>query len=75
MTTIQLHNGSEADTVASFNGGQSHFILDDHCYVLVNRTPVVQFEGGPPHLGDFYTPSHWIFPEALEVLKTLPPPT
>lgn len=42
--------------VAEFNNGFSHFVRDDHCYVLLNG-------GGP---------SSWLFDEALDVLKSLP---
>jgi len=42
--------------VAEFNKGYSHIAVDDHCYVLLN--------GGEP--------SHWLFKEALQVLRRLP---
>jgi len=56
--TIERENGSTyTDTaVASFNNGFSHFIVDDHCYVLVN--------------GNKW--AYHLHPEAVEVLKKLP---
>ena len=71
---IILENGSEAETVATFNNGSSHIIIDNGCYVIVNRTPVIQFEANRPIIGDFYRMSAWIFSEALEALKQLPSP-
>ena len=48
--------GYETTSVAEFNGGYSHLIEDDHCWLVVNG-------GGT---------SAWIFEEAVEVLKQLP---
>lgn len=66
--TIKLKNDDptppEYDAVAILNGGASAIIIDDHCYLVVNRIPKT----------DLFRPSAWIFPEALEALKTLPPP-
>jgi len=47
---------SGSTVVAELNGGHSHIIVDDHCYILFN-------EGKP---------SSWWFLEALEVLRRLP---
>lgn len=61
---ITLVNGSEAYPVASMRshwGGEAHFIIDDHCYVLVLK-----------HNDTFFAKTH-IFAEAVEVLRTLPP--
>ncbi len=34
---VVLENGAVVRPVATFNGGNSHFIVDDGCYVLINR--------------------------------------
>jgi len=57
---ITLKNGNTVLSVASFNRGNSHFIVDDGCYVLINN------QGGS------YGVSPWLFQEAIDVLKTLP---
>lgn len=62
---LELKNGGTALSVASFNGGDSHFIVNDGCYVLVNK----QVQGAS--LGRFGM-SAWLFKEAVEVLKALP---
>jgi hypothetical protein len=75
--TIKIHwrdsdtlaRGS-AESVAVFNKGHSHFIVDDGCYVLVNRHYGTR---GKPT--DSFRPSPWIFAEAREVLAGLPPVT
>ena len=61
---ITLENGEAATSLAEFNDGNSHFIEDDHCYVLVNRDPKTERFGMSSHL----------FPEALKVLRKLPIP-
>ena len=61
MKIILEKTGTEALSLACFNEGNSHFIDDDSCYVLVNRTSSGNF-----------AMSSWLFPEAVEVLKTLP---
>ena len=43
---------------ATFNKGYSNVIIDDTCYQIVNGNTI----------------SSYIFPEALEILKTLPSP-
>lgn len=48
------------NTVAAFNDGCSVFVVDDNCYVLMNWT------------GTKWKSSKWIFPEAVQVLATLP---
>ncbi len=57
---LKLKNGETATSVASFNRGNSNFIVDDGCYVLVNKQ------------GELFGMSSWLFKEAVEVLKTLP---
>jgi len=54
---------AETEALATFNDGYSHFIDDDSCYILVNGNVA-------PGVAK---PTHWIFPEAVEILKTLPP--
>lgn len=61
---ITLENGVKVTSLAEFNDGNSHFIEDDHCYVLVNRDPETDRFGMSPHL----------FAEALKVLRKLPIP-
>lgn len=58
-----LEGGTSFTPVATLvdeSGGKAHIHIDDHCYVLTLRRD----------LGYIYT-TH-IFPEAFEVLKTLP---
>ncbi len=47
--------------VAEFNEGNSRFVVDDGCYLLINR-------GSDGTWGK----SSWVFPEAVKVLKGLP---
>lgn len=64
---ITMESGSELYPVASLEnslGAQAHFIQDDHCYVLVLANTKV---------GERFRQTAWIFAEAFEVLKTLPP--
>lgn len=66
--SVMLNNGEQAEPVATLadeHGGVSHWIRDDGCYVLVN---MFQLKGQP--VGEMVS---WIYPEALEVLKELPP--
>lgn len=51
-------------TVAVFNGGDSVFTVDDHCYVLQNL--------GGSLWEPAWVKSEWLFVEALMVLRTLP---
>lgn len=55
---VRRSDGSRysAKSCAQFNGGYSHIIIDDGCYQIVNGDGI----------------SSHIFPEALEILKTLP---
>lgn len=62
---LELKNGGTALSVASFNEGNSHFIVNEGCYVLVNK----QIQGAS--MGRFGL-SAWLPQEAIEVLKTLP---
>ena len=60
---VLLKNGSVANPVATLAdqyGGRCQIIIDDHCYVLLLKR-----DNG-------YVATSWIFPEAFEVLKTLP---
>lgn len=60
-----LYNGVEFTPVATLadeHGGRCQISVDDHCYVLRLK----QSDGK-------YKTTAWIFPEAFEVLKTLPP--
>ncbi len=64
--TVMLSSGAVCRPLATLkdeNGGISHIVEDDHCYVLVN---------GSADRG-FRTVKHW-HPEAVDALKTLPTP-
>lgn len=59
-----LDNGAEFTpiaTLANEYGGRCQISIDDHCYILRLK----QSDGK-------YKTTAWIFPEAFEVLKTLP---
>jgi hypothetical protein len=59
-----LDNGVEFTPVATLAdeyGGRCQISIDDHCYILRLK----QSDGR-------YKTTAWIFPEAFEVLKTLP---
>ena len=59
-----LDNGVEFTPVATLAdeyGGRCQISIDDHCYILRLK----QSDGK-------YKTTAWIFPEAFEVLKTLP---
>lgn len=59
-----LDNGVEFTPVATLAdeyGGRCQISVDDHCYILRLK----QSDGK-------YKTTAWIFPEAFEVLKTLP---
>lgn len=59
-----LDNGVEFTTIATLAneyGGRCQISIDDHCYILRLK----QSDGK-------YKTTAWIFPEAFEVLKTLP---
>jgi hypothetical protein len=59
-----LYNGVEFTPVATLAdeyGGRCQISIDDHCYILGLK----QSDGK-------YKTTAWIFPEAFEVLKTLP---
>lgn len=61
----KLENGSVVvplATLADDNGGVSHIIEDDHCYVLIN-----QMDNGCRMV------AHW-YPEAVYAMRTLPIP-
>jgi rubredoxin len=64
---IKLSTYSEPeDTLATFNNGNSHIIMDDNCYVVVNRA----FALDKTEL-DYYSPTSWISQEAWQVLSGL----
>lgn len=85
VESIPMDNGESAEPVATLAdeyGGVSHWIQDDHCYVLVNmiRVEAKQGVGNAPSLHVVGQDSPrvgkmvaWIYAEALEVLKELPP--
>lgn len=54
------------NTVAVINNGNTAIVVDDGCYVIYNQSSDVSSSKG-------WGPSAWIFPEALEALKKLPP--
>ena len=59
-----LDNGVEFTPVATLAdeyGGRCQISIDDHCYILRLKQS-----------GGKYKTTAWIFPEAFEVLKTLP---
>lgn len=62
---IIMENNSIVYPVATLTDGSGicQIIEDDHCYVLC-----LEKDNGK------YSPTSYIFPEALEVLKTLPIP-
>ncbi len=65
--SVILSNGVEVHPVATLatgGGGMCQIVKDDHCYVLLLR----QLDGT-------YTSTTHIFPEAFDVLKTLPNPS
>ncbi len=71
MKEIVVVNGSgehcKAESIVSLNNGDSHFIIDDHCYVLVTRR---FYDSSEPT----YSICAWLSNEAVEVLKTLSVP-
>lgn len=59
-----LDNNAEFTPIATLAdefGGKCQISIDDHCYIL----RLIQSDGR-------YKTTSWIFPEAFEVLKTLP---
>jgi hypothetical protein len=68
-----LSNGVEITPVASLKdgcGGVAHIWVDDHCYVLGLERMEVLTSGSEERL--IVRPTHHIFSEAFDVLKTLP---
>lgn len=68
---IFLANTAVCRPVASLeneHGSSAHFIVDDHCYVLVHNAKNSAKGSSYGH-----QMTSWIFPEAVEVLRTLPP--
>ena len=57
-----MNNVTYPDTqvIVEFNNGTSIIAIDDNCYVIYNLN------------NNQWRMSSWIFPEALEILKTLP---
>lgn len=84
IDTITMDDGGQAEPVATLAdeyGGVSHWIVDDHCYVLVNMIDAEAKQGvgnGPSLHAVGQEPQRvgrmvpWIYAEALEVLKELP---
>jgi hypothetical protein len=67
-----LESGAEIIPVATLKdgyGGVAHFWIDDHCYVL-GLERLREMDGAAQVV---VNPTHHIFPEAFQVLKTLPP--
>lgn len=69
-------NGNELTPVATLeseNGGVAHFYTDDHCYVLgLERDSSKNIEKGEKQFPKETHLVNHIFPEAFEVLKSLP---
>lgn len=58
----------EYEAIAVFNHGNSAIIVDDGCYQVCNR-----YYDRLADRTELFKPTLWIFPEALEVLRRLPP--
>jgi len=71
-TTANLSNGVEITPVATLEdgcGGVAHIWVDDHCYVLgLERMEALTSDSDEKLI---VRPTHHIFWEAFEVLKTL----
>ncbi len=71
--TAVLSNGVEITPVATLKddaGGVAHIWVDDHCYVLGLEREHQETSDSP--VKTVVKPTHYIFREAFEVLKTLP---
>jgi len=53
--------GTPVATLADEWGGRAQIVKDDHCYLVMLKQSNAR-----------YKQTAWIFPEAFEVLKTLP---
>ena len=76
VQSITLDNGSEVAPVATLAdeyGGVSHWIVDDHCYVLVNMFQPKDGYPADQEPKPYGKMVAWIYAEALDVLKELPP--
>ena len=65
-----LKNGAEITPIATLedeHGGRAHIWIDDHCYVLGLEEPAIAANDVP-----IVRPTWHIFPEAFQVMKTLP---
>jgi hypothetical protein len=63
--TARLENGENIKPVATMKneyGGVAHVWIDDGCYVLGLESPTTKA----------VLPTHYIFPEALALMQTLP---
>lgn len=63
-TSFQWAGGTTGTPVATLtdsSGGRAQIVIDDGCYLIVLKRP-----------NGRYQRTSWIFPEAFEVLKTLP---
>lgn len=70
--SVIMDNGALVEpvvTLADEHGGVSHWIEDDHCYVLVNMVAVRGVGMKSQRVGKAV---EWIYAEAVEVLKELP---
>ena len=68
---VRLRNGTPITPVATLedeHGGRAHIWIDDHCYQL----GVEQLHRGNVHPPNYVVPVTHIFPEAFQVMKTLP---
>jgi len=55
-----MHQYKPVVTLKSEHGGISHIIIDDGCYVLMNKI-----------VGEYRYSPYW-FPEAVDAMKSLP---
>ena len=70
-----LANGVAIHPVATLEDGygRAHIWVDDHCYQLgLEITETTQKDMGPGQTRVYIRPVTHIFPEAFDVLKTLP---
>jgi hypothetical protein len=70
VKTITMDNGTVVEPVASLQaeqGAQAHFIVDGGCYALVTNGTL------PLRSYQAFRMTKWIFPEAMRLLRELPP--
>lgn len=71
--TATLSNGVEITPIATLkdnHGGVAHIWVDDHCYVIGLEKETQDTSDSA--MKTVVTPTHHIFREALETLKSLP---